>query len=318
MNTNLSESKKKAMGTQSLQRALVLLRVVAANNRQGSRLADLYRRTGLERPTAHRLLQALVAERLVRQDIESKRYFLSSFAYELGLAAAPKVALRDICLPYLESIADYTGDTIFMSVRSGFDSVCVARLDGSFPIKMFVHDVGRHRPLNVGASGLAILSALPDDEINRILRINIERTQKKNPRVTEASVRASIASTRNRGFSYNKVMEDPPVHSVGVVIMSPDGSPAAGICLSTLASRLNNGRLEKIVQCLTDTAQSIEADLKKKVDRDRIPYSMPFEALHARSDTPSRIDYLDSKTQAIPYYLKQIRKADWITSESVT
>ena len=266
-------------GTQSLHRAVALLRIIAVNNRSGSRLVELYRRTDLERPTAHRLLQGMVAEKLIRQDPASKRYFLGSLTYELGLAAAPKVALRDICLPYLDAIAEHTGDTVFLTVRSGFDGICVARADGSFPIKMFVHDVGRHRPLNVGASGLALMSALSDAEIDRICRINVQRTKRKNPRFSEAALRASIESARRRGYATNKVMDEPPVHSVGMVIRSPDGSPAAGVSVSTLASRLGPNRLEMVVRCLCDAVSSIEAELRNQVDRDRIPYAMPSLAL---------------------------------------
>lgn len=262
-------------GTQALHRAVALLRIVAANNRHGCRLVELCRRTHLERPTVHRLLQGMVAEKLVRQAADSKRYYLGSLAYELGLAAAPKVALRDICLPYLEAMAEHTGDTVFMTIRSGFDGVCVARTDGSFPIKMFVHDVGRHRPLNVGASGLALMSALPDDEIDRICRVNVERTRRKNPRFTETQLRDSIESTRRRGYSTTKVMDEPAVLSVGIAIRSPDGSPAAGISVSTLASRLAQARLEMVVRSLSDTASAIEMELRTYIDRDLIPSAMP-------------------------------------------
>jgi DNA-binding IclR family transcriptional regulator len=251
-----------ASGTQTLHRAVALLRLITAHNRSGSRLVDLYRRTGLERPTVHRILQGMIAEQLVRQDSQTKRYYLGTLLYEMGLAAAPKLALRDVCHPYLEAVAEYTGDTVFMTIRSGFDGVCMARADGSFPIKMFVHDVGRHRPLNVGAGGLALLSALPDEDVQRICRINVERTQRKNPRFTEAALRAGIAATRRRGYATNKVMDEPPVHSVGLVIRYPDGTPAAGISVSTLASRLGKDRLEMVVRCLGDAVESIEAELR--------------------------------------------------------
>jgi len=267
-------------GTQALHRAVALLRIVAANNRHGCRLVELCRRTSLERPTVHRLLQGMVAEKLVRQSTDSKRYFLGSLAYELGLAAAPKLALRDICLPYLEAIAEHTGDTVFMTIRSGFDGVCVARADGSFPIKMFVHSVGRHRPLNVGASGLALMSALSDAEIDRLCRVNVERTRRKNPRFNEKQLRESIESTRRRGYSLTKVMDEPPVLSVGIAIRLPDGSPAAGISVSTLSSRLADARLEQVVRYLSDTASAIEMELRTYIDRDQVPQAMPNLATH--------------------------------------
>src|SRR5690606_23278869 len=51
--TAASTAPKAAPRTQSLQRAVALLRIIAFNNRSGSRLVELYRRTGLERPTVH-------------------------------------------------------------------------------------------------------------------------------------------------------------------------------------------------------------------------------------------------------------------------
>lgn len=250
-------------GTQTLSRAVRLLKLLTAHNRLGLRLVDVYRRTDLERATVHRMLQGLVAEGLARQDADSKRYYLGPLLYEMGLAAAPRHALRDICLPYLQAIAEQTGDTVFMTVRSGFDGVCVARADGAFPIKAFVLDVGRHRPLNVGASGIAIMSEMSDEEITRILRVNLERTQRKNPRYHETVLRAAIAATRELGYSTNRVMESPPVSSVGMSIRYPDGSPAAALSVSTLASRLTKARLPAVVTSLRDAISLIEEELKR-------------------------------------------------------
>ena len=52
----------KLTGTQSIERSLVLLREIAAHNRNGSRLLDLATRTGLQRPTVHRMLKCLASE----------------------------------------------------------------------------------------------------------------------------------------------------------------------------------------------------------------------------------------------------------------
>ncbi|WP_423200160.1 MULTISPECIES: IclR family transcriptional regulator [unclassified Cupriavidus] len=263
-----SSAASAAAGTQALHRAVALLRLITAHNRTGSRLVDLYRRSGLERPTAHRILQGMIAEQLIRQDSQTKRYYLGPLLYEMGLAAAPKLALRDICHPYLQAVAEHTGDTVFMTVRSGFDGVCVARADGCFPIKAHVLDVGRHRPLNVGAGGLALLSALPDEDVARICRINVERTQRKNPRYSEATLRADLAAARRRGYAVNKVMDMPPVLSVGMVVRYPDGTPAAGISVSTLASRLGKDRIDMVVSCLRDAVASIEGELAQLAQRD--------------------------------------------------
>ena len=96
---NQEEENGRLSGTQSIERALLLLREIAAHNRAGSRLLDLATRTGLQRPTVHRMLKCLTLEGMVQQDPDTHRYYLGSMVFELGLTAAPRFNLRDICHP---------------------------------------------------------------------------------------------------------------------------------------------------------------------------------------------------------------------------
>ena len=153
-------------GTQSIERALTLLREIAAHNRGGSRLLDLATRTALQRPTVHRMLKCLASESMVQQDPDTHRYFLGPMVFELGLTAAPRFNLREICHPALTRIAEATGDTVFLTHRSGLDSVCLDRREGTFPIKTFTLEIGMRRPLGVGTGSLAILSDRKSTRLN--------------------------------------------------------------------------------------------------------------------------------------------------------
>lgn len=77
-----------AGGTQSLERAIALLRAVADAETGGARLADLMTGVGLSKATAHRLLMALARDGLVEQDARSKRYHLGPDLVALGDLAA--------------------------------------------------------------------------------------------------------------------------------------------------------------------------------------------------------------------------------------
>lgn len=77
-------------GTQSLERAISLLRTVATHGADGARLSDLMAQTGLSKPTAHRLLTALAREGLVEQDGETRRYHLGSELEVLGRIAGAR------------------------------------------------------------------------------------------------------------------------------------------------------------------------------------------------------------------------------------
>lgn len=159
----------KPTGTQSIQRAALLLREIAAHNRLGLRLVDLAIRSKLERPTVHRILKSLVAENMVTQNPENRRYFLGQALFEFGLAAAQQFSLRDLCQASLNRIAEKTGDTVFLTLRNGNEAVCIDRKDGAYPIKVFTLNIGDRRPLGVGAGGLAVLAALPPQQIQEIV-----------------------------------------------------------------------------------------------------------------------------------------------------
>ena len=72
-------------------------------------------------------------------------------------------------------IAERTGDTVFLNVRSGPDVLCIDRKEGTFPIKTLIIEVGNRRPLGVGAGGIALLMPLPDEELERVVSANEAR-----------------------------------------------------------------------------------------------------------------------------------------------
>ncbi|MGF7176361.1 AMP-binding protein [Azospirillum doebereinerae] len=79
-----------AGGTQSLERAIALLRAVAASDPEGARLADLMAGAGLSKATTHRLLTALAREGLIEQDAGSRRYHPGPDLDALGQLAAAR------------------------------------------------------------------------------------------------------------------------------------------------------------------------------------------------------------------------------------
>jgi len=255
----------RASGSQVVQRVGLLMRLVAAGQRSGLRLADLHRAADLERPTAHRLLQALVAERLLRQDSETRRYFLGPAMYEMGLAASPQLALRDICHPHLQRIAQVTGDTVFLTERSGLDGVCTGRAEGNAPIKAYVLEVGKRRPLTVGGGAAAILSAMDDIEFDRVCRANLERTLRKFPRYSESVLRRNVARARAQGFVLSKVLELPDVRTVALPIRDA-GQPIAAISVSTVATRMDDARAAEMAALIGRAVESIELALAERYD----------------------------------------------------
>jgi DNA-binding IclR family transcriptional regulator len=236
-------------GTQSISRASLLVRLIAMRNRDGMRLVDLVQHARLERPTVRRILKCMIAEGLVMQDADSHRYFLGPLMFELGLAAAPQFDLRDICRPALQRIADRTGDTVFLTVRSGDDSVCLDRAEGSFPIKALTLDVGTRRPLGAGAGGMALLMPLDPAAVDAIVSANAARLRGYN-NLTAAALLKMLARARRAGYALNDIHITPGAISVGLPIVNPHGAPFAAVSVGAIAGRMTPERRQEIVGIL--------------------------------------------------------------------
>lgn len=224
-------------GTQSLQRAVTLLRALSAVNREGASATQLATRAGIERTTTHRMLRCLCDTGLVQKELRTKRYYLGPFAYELGLAATERVDLRALCRPVLERIALETEDTVFLNIRSGDDSVCLERVGGAYPVKAFVVDVGVRRPLGVGAGGMAILSQLAEVEAIAVLHRNVPRFR-VHETLTPEQLAIELKQAQRVGHVAMDVVSLPGVRAIGAPICTRAGYTVGALSVAAVKSRM--------------------------------------------------------------------------------
>lgn len=252
-------------GTQSIERALTLMREIAAHNRTGSRLLDLASRTGLQRPTVHRMLKCLTQEDMVQQDPDSHRYYLGPMVFELGLTAAPRFNLREICHPAMMRIAEATGDTVFLTQRSGLDAVCVDRQEGAYPIKTFTLEIGMRRPLGVGTGSLAILASLSEEEVKHVIAANTPRLAEYG--LTATSLHAQVKRAQKLGFAVREMPTLAGVRSVGQALHNQTAIAFAALSVSAIASRMNEKRVSELATLLKNETRFVEKQLASGADR---------------------------------------------------
>ena len=144
----------------SVARAMEILHILSFNaSSSGMRFSDLQAQSGLSKGTLHRLLKSLVASGFVEQAAGSRVYYLGLEFLSMGERAANRLDIRAVTQPSLERLANLTGDTVMLTIRSGLDAVCIDRAEGSFPVKVLTQNIGTRRPLGVGSGALALLAA---------------------------------------------------------------------------------------------------------------------------------------------------------------
>lgn len=246
-------------GAQSVRRALAVLRLVATGQDRGVRLTDVATMAGLTRPTVHRLLKVLMEETAVEQDPATRRYRVGNEITLLGLARSGSLSIRAVAEPYLSALASEVGDTVFLSVRHGNDSVCVGRYLGSHSIQVLSIDVGARRPLGASVSGIALLSGLAPADAARIVKVNEKRLGSVDRSVKE--VLAAVDAARKQGFVHAAKGVMPGTSAVAVPVRDGRGEVVAAISLATLSERLPRERVRTVIGTMQAQVERVSTRL---------------------------------------------------------
>ncbi|MDR0780204.1 MAG: helix-turn-helix domain-containing protein [Pseudomonadales bacterium] len=154
-----------ARGSQSIDRAISLLQLIAAHHAQGIALRELVEATGLDRTTVYRIASSLVRAGLVSRDADSGVYALGIEAMALGFTSMQRAPLLASCVPAMKALARRSGEHVFLIVRSGDYSQCLHMEEGRLPIRGFAETVGNMRLLGLGIPSFALLARMSDQDV---------------------------------------------------------------------------------------------------------------------------------------------------------
>ncbi len=243
--------------TQSLDRALHLLDHVVNHAKTGISLVALANSAGLSKPTAHRLLSGLRQGGLVNYNARTRLFFPAFKLYRMGLATGARFDIVQLAGSSMDRLAAETGDTIYLSVRSGDQALCAARRVGAFPIKTLTLEVGDARPLGLGAGSLALLASMPDAEVKSAIERN-GAVLAQHANFAPARIWEHIELTRANGYALNDGLMMPEMGAIGVAIRDPQGVATAALSIAGLRSRLQLPRRSSLLGQLIREAENAE------------------------------------------------------------
>lgn len=250
-----------AAGAQSIGRALALLRLLGGRPKDGASLSELVARSGLAKPTCRRILLALMEAGLVEQEALNRRYFLGPEVYVLGTIAADRYGIDRHALDCVSRLAQKTGDAAFLQVRRGGFVVCLAREDGTYPIRSHVLAAGDRHPLGAGAGALAVLAALDDADIEATFAANARLLESEYPTLSLPLLRILVQETRSKGYSLNRGLLFPGSWGMGMAIRGASGHVEACLSLASIESRMQPEREPQLAGWLTEEVRLVEQRL---------------------------------------------------------
>lgn len=210
--------------SQSLTRAVRLLLWLAQESEPGAdgrRLGEISAGVGLDKATAHRLLQTLVKVDFVRQDETTRLYSLGSSALLLAGAARAAHPFLARCAPIADALAKELNETVSLSERRGLDNVTIYEIESQQVVR-YANKIGRSSRLHVAAGAQAVLAWSPDPVIDEILAGPLEPYTPRT--VTDPDqLRKIIDRALRSGYTHSFGQRHEGVHSLAVPIRDEDG-----------------------------------------------------------------------------------------------
>jgi DNA-binding IclR family transcriptional regulator len=279
----LLQQRAEASGSQSVDRALRLLALIGREPKGGLPLGEIVTGSGLNKPTARRLLMALMRAGLVEQEPQTRHYCLGEEAFVLGVLAGRRHGLLELAMDSLRRLSAITLDTSFLSVRREHYAVCLHREEGTYPVRTHALQAGDQHPLGVGAGSLAMLAALPDAEIDAVMAANERILLARYPGFPPEVLAQDVPLARERGFALNPGRLVASSWGLGMAFRYPDGRVAGAFSLAAIDSRMQPARQVELAGHLTEEVARMERRLAGMFDAKTASPAAPRAAAQARS-----------------------------------
>jgi len=248
-----------AAGPQSgLQRAMQVVYAVAESPPTGIGVSALARELELPKAVVHRIVKVLTADGFLAFDDDTKRYRLGPRALAVGLAALGQLDVPAVARPFLERLVGQSGETATLSVRQGWSRVYIDQVLSPQEVRMSVI-IGRPYPLHAGSSSKAILSGLPDPEVEEYLRHHDLEPITEVTISSPDTLRAEIARIRELSYAASIGERQPGAGSVAAAVRQADGSVFGSISLCGPADRFDDELRRRYGWLVGATAAEISA-----------------------------------------------------------
>jgi IclR family transcriptional regulator, KDG regulon repressor len=235
----------------SADRTLDVFELLAAEP-QGLTVSEISDRLGLARSSTHGLVRTLHSRGYLMEN-GGRRFHLGARLIQLGLNVVDRLELRATARGPLERLVSETHDTALLVVPDQGDLLYVDKVISDARDVRADPRVSSRRPLHCSSLGKALLAAVDDETVLRIVEVTgLEPA-------TEFSIRdrgallADLELTRRRGYAVDQQEALVGVWCVGAAVRDHAGRPVGAISLSTIKDFFDPERTGPLV-----TATAVE------------------------------------------------------------
>ncbi len=210
--------------------------------------------------TVHRLLTTLEQERYVRFDQERRLWSVGVQTFVAGCAFLRRRDLVGVARPYMRALMEECRETVNLAVQDDRQAIYVHQVGhpaSAWPLAK----PGARVPLYCSAVGKALLAAMTEEELERLLPEGGARRLTANTIVSRAALREDITGIRERGFAVDDEEHAVGLRCVAALVFNELREPMAALSISGPTTRISHSKIPRLGELLRQKAAGITAKL---------------------------------------------------------
>lgn len=241
------ENPRDSTRVQSVERAVALLRAVAAASGPEASATALAETVGLNRTTTWRILSTLEHHRLVTYDKETGTYALGFELIDLA-GQAGSAALVSASRMVLRRLADESGETAALAVMRDGVLGYIAEASAGAVVAAGWH--GRDVSMHATSTGKVLLAYSPPEDLRLLL--GLPPGGGRLPRHTPSTItslkelREDLARTRERGYADCRGEFESSAWGVSAPVLDRAGRPVAIVSIWGPPDRITEDRFPSL------------------------------------------------------------------------
>ena len=258
----MSSSEKEKSTVQSVERAFLILELLALHTTAGLTLTQLAKMSKLHKSTAYRLVNVLMQMGYVSQPEKNGAYRLTFKSYEIGSCLVNNLAVLPIARPYLDQLSQTFNEVAHLVVPDGNCVIYIHKSDSGSNTFRVRSQLGVRLPMQRTAVGKSILATMDEEEIahfweTRDMRPGTDREVDNLEKLKEELVRV-----RSQGYATDNEENEPGVCCVAAAIVNRQGHAVAAMSVSAPTIRMDEQRTREIARQVMASAHSISVQCR--------------------------------------------------------
>jgi DNA-binding IclR family transcriptional regulator len=173
-----------------------------AQSKEPMGISDISGKLDLNKSTVFNIGHTLTDLNVLENQRDGKFVF-GTRLYILANMAGKRSALIQTAHPYLQTINEKTKLSAFLGLRSDRRAILIDKVDSAYGIKVS-SEIGMQMPVLAGAGIKAMLSQMPDEEIDKILARTELKKYTPYSIIDKAAYKEEILEVRKQGIAYDR------------------------------------------------------------------------------------------------------------------